>query len=193
MAEENDNDDNALHCRLYYLLSSCRSTTDKLVCRIHGDNQREIVPRLFDNLSIRGVKADDDNPGIPMIHDIRNECKENLCTPSKSSPECKQRKHPATGNVTTEITSAQIPTSASNARLHTSPPQIIGGRNCGSYNHCATSTRFLQLMMMAFTGIWVSADDLLLHASDGRQSRGSSSCKVYALDTRSCIRQGSTG
>ncbi|GAA50007.1 hypothetical protein CLF_103917 [Clonorchis sinensis] len=32
---------------------------------------------------------------------------------------------------------------ASNAQLPTSPPQIIGGRNCGSYNHCTTSTRFL--------------------------------------------------
>ncbi|GAA51555.1 peptidase inhibitor 16 [Clonorchis sinensis] len=31
---------------------------------------------------------------------------------------------------------------ASNAQLPTSPPQIIGGRNCGSYNHCTTSTRF---------------------------------------------------
>ncbi|GAA50537.1 abnormal spindle-like microcephaly-associated protein homolog [Clonorchis sinensis] len=31
----------------------------------------------------------------------------------------------------------------SNAQLPTSPPQIIGGRNCGSYNHCTTSTRFL--------------------------------------------------
>ncbi|GAA53378.1 hypothetical protein CLF_110103 [Clonorchis sinensis] len=32
---------------------------------------------------------------------------------------------------------------ASNEQLPTSPPQIIGGRNCGSYNHCTTSTRFL--------------------------------------------------
>ncbi|GAA50830.1 inositol hexakisphosphate/diphosphoinositol-pentakisphosphate kinase [Clonorchis sinensis] len=29
------------------------------------------------------------------------------------------------------------------SQLPTSPPQIIGGRNCGSYNHCTTSTRFL--------------------------------------------------
>ncbi|KER25561.1 hypothetical protein T265_07020 [Opisthorchis viverrini] len=27
-------------------------------------------------------------------------------------------------------------------------PQIIGERNCGSYNQCTTSTRFLQLTMM---------------------------------------------
>ncbi|GAA51158.1 hypothetical protein CLF_105658 [Clonorchis sinensis] len=32
---------------------------------------------------------------------------------------------------------------ASNAQLPISPPQIIGGRNCGSHNHCTTSTRFL--------------------------------------------------
>ncbi|GAA52961.1 forkhead box protein P2 [Clonorchis sinensis] len=35
----------------------------------------------------------------------------------------------------------------SNARLPTSPPQITDGRNCGSCNHCTTSTRFLQLKM----------------------------------------------
>ncbi|GAA56145.1 leucine-rich repeat-containing protein 48 [Clonorchis sinensis] len=28
-------------------------------------------------------------------------------------------------------------------QLPTSPPQIIGGRNCGGYNHCTTSTQFL--------------------------------------------------
>ncbi|GAA54225.1 hypothetical protein CLF_112740 [Clonorchis sinensis] len=34
-------------------------------------------------------------------------------------------------------------TRASNAQLPTSPPQIIGRQNCGSYNNCTTSTRFL--------------------------------------------------
>ncbi|GAA53573.1 hypothetical protein CLF_110546 [Clonorchis sinensis] len=44
---------------------------------------------------------------------------------------------------------------ASNAQLPTSTPQIIGERNCGSYNHCTASTRFLQLteMMMMRSGI----------------------------------------
>ncbi|KAG5451246.1 hypothetical protein CSKR_201379 [Clonorchis sinensis] len=37
---------------------------------------------------------------------------------------------------------------ASNAQLPTSPPQIIGERNCDSYNHCTISTRFLELTMM---------------------------------------------
>ncbi|KER25773.1 hypothetical protein T265_06809 [Opisthorchis viverrini] len=36
----------------------------------------------------------------------------------------------------------------SNAQLPTQPPRIIGKRNCGSYNHCMTSTRLLQLTMM---------------------------------------------
>ncbi|KER26597.1 hypothetical protein T265_06171 [Opisthorchis viverrini] len=35
---------------------------------------------------------------------------------------------------------------ACNAQLPN--PPIIGERNCGSYNHCTTSTRFLQLTMM---------------------------------------------
>ncbi|KER31836.1 hypothetical protein T265_02062 [Opisthorchis viverrini] len=38
--------------------------------------------------------------------------------------------------------------SASNAQLPTPPPQIIGERNCGNYNHCTPSTRFLQLTMI---------------------------------------------
>ncbi|KER19178.1 hypothetical protein T265_11958 [Opisthorchis viverrini] len=37
---------------------------------------------------------------------------------------------------------------ASNAQLPTPPPQITCERNCGSHNHCTTSTRFLQLMMI---------------------------------------------
>ncbi|KER24870.1 hypothetical protein T265_14318, partial [Opisthorchis viverrini] len=51
-----------------------------------------------------------------------------------------------------------LPARACNAELPT-PPQIIGERNCGSYNHCTTSTRFLQLtmvmMMMMANGICV--------------------------------------
>ncbi|KAG5440965.1 hypothetical protein CSKR_109720, partial [Clonorchis sinensis] len=37
---------------------------------------------------------------------------------------------------------------ASNAQLPTSPPQIIGGRNCGSYNHCRTSTRGIHVLLL---------------------------------------------
>ncbi|KER32342.1 hypothetical protein T265_01569 [Opisthorchis viverrini] len=63
----------------------------------------------LDNVSVNGVKTDDDNSGVPMIHDIRNECKENRCTPSTRSPECKQRRPPATETVNTEIAPVQIP------------------------------------------------------------------------------------
>ncbi|GAA56526.1 hypothetical protein CLF_111057 [Clonorchis sinensis] len=41
---------------------------------------------------------------------------------------------PETGHINARVSNAQLPTP---------PPQIIGERNCGSYNHCATSTRFL--------------------------------------------------
>ncbi|KER23710.1 hypothetical protein T265_08475 [Opisthorchis viverrini] len=37
---------------------------------------------------------------------------------------------------------------ASNTQLPTPLSQITGERNCGSHNHCTTSTRFLQLLMM---------------------------------------------
>ncbi|KER23581.1 hypothetical protein T265_14617, partial [Opisthorchis viverrini] len=41
-----------------------------------------------------------------------------------------------------------LPARACNAKLPTPPPQIIGERNCGSYNQCTTSTRLLHLTMM---------------------------------------------
>ncbi|KER22223.1 hypothetical protein T265_09644 [Opisthorchis viverrini] len=37
---------------------------------------------------------------------------------------------------------------ASNAQLPTPPPRIINERNCGSLNHCTTTTWLLQLTMM---------------------------------------------
>ncbi|KER26834.1 hypothetical protein T265_05969 [Opisthorchis viverrini] len=43
-----------------------------------------------------------------------------------------------------------LPARACNAQLPT-PLQIIGKRNCGSYNQCTTSTRFLQLTMVMMT------------------------------------------
>ncbi|GAA49838.1 neurabin-1, partial [Clonorchis sinensis] len=39
-------------------------------------------------------------------------------------------------------------------QLPTSPPQIIGERNCGSYNHCTTSTRFSQTLIQT---IWIES------------------------------------
>ncbi|KER22089.1 hypothetical protein T265_09741 [Opisthorchis viverrini] len=33
------------------------------------------------------------------------------------------------------------------------PPQIISERNCGSYNHCTTSTWFLQPTMMMMINV----------------------------------------
>ncbi|KER24980.1 hypothetical protein T265_07487 [Opisthorchis viverrini] len=37
---------------------------------------------------------------------------------------------------------------ACSGQLPTPYPQIIGERNCGSYNHCTTSSRLLQLMLL---------------------------------------------
>ncbi|KER28519.1 hypothetical protein T265_04657 [Opisthorchis viverrini] len=53
-----------------------------------------------------------------------------------------------------EKLSPEFTTSSGLARAMRSslpPPPIIGERNCGSYNQCATSTRFLQLTMMMMT------------------------------------------
>ncbi|KER24349.1 hypothetical protein T265_07953 [Opisthorchis viverrini] len=41
-----------------------------------------------------------------------------------------------------------LPARACNAQLPTPHPQIIGERNCGSYNQCTNAARFLQLTMM---------------------------------------------
>ncbi|GAA55861.1 POC1 centriolar protein homolog A, partial [Clonorchis sinensis] len=47
--------------------------------------------------------------------------------------------------------STNLSAASSNTQLPTSSPQVIGERNCGSYNHCTTSTRSLQLKMMMRT------------------------------------------
>ncbi|TGZ61442.1 hypothetical protein CRM22_007994 [Opisthorchis felineus] len=75
-----------------------------------GVSEPKVASRDSDNLLVDGVKADDDiKPGIPMIHDTRSECKENICTPSTSSPECKQKKRPAREAAKAEIMPVQIP------------------------------------------------------------------------------------
>ncbi|KER33131.1 hypothetical protein T265_01017 [Opisthorchis viverrini] len=44
---------------------------------------------------------------------------------------------------------------ACNTQLPNPPPQTIGERNCGSYNHCTTSTRLLQLTVMMMKWLFV--------------------------------------
>ncbi|GAA48617.1 COP9 signalosome complex subunit 7 [Clonorchis sinensis] len=73
----------------------------------------------------------------------------------------------------------------SNAPLPTQHPEIIGERNCGSYNHCATTTRLLQLTMMMkrnFTdrvcvsvlavGVLKSADNIPKEDLERKQNSG---------------------
>ncbi|KAG5452504.1 GATA zinc finger domain-containing protein 1 [Clonorchis sinensis] len=52
------------------------------------------------------------------------------------------------------------PVASSMALLSTPPPHVVDEPNCGSYNHCMTSTRFLQLMAM-----------MMLHGSEACSPR----------------------
>ncbi|KER24944.1 hypothetical protein T265_14311, partial [Opisthorchis viverrini] len=72
--------------------------------------------------------------------------------------------HPPLDNPLTVLDlRTNLPARGCNAQLPTHPP-IIGERNCGSYNHCTTSTRFLQLTIMMMMNDSVSS--LCLHRPD---------------------------
>ncbi|KER19465.1 hypothetical protein T265_11770 [Opisthorchis viverrini] len=59
-----------------------------------------------------------------------------------------QPPHPLDSPLTVLDSNNNLLAPACNAQLPLPPPKVIGEQNCGSYNHCTTNTRLLQLTTM---------------------------------------------